>query len=138
MPPPAGGKSQGKPGGPIKPRQWLLGNQFCRGYISSLFAAGGVGKTALRLLQFMSMALDRPLCDQQVFRRSRVLLISLEENDSGDMNFVCDLLMKIATENNIAVDISHHVHKGQIAPGDADAGRSRCAAEREKAGCARR
>jgi hypothetical protein len=52
-----------------------------------------------------------------------VKLHSLEENDSGDMNFVCDLLMKIATENNIAVDIPHHVHKGQIAPGDADAGR---------------
>lgn len=47
----------------------------------------------------------------------------LEENDSGDMNFVCELLMKIAAENNIAVDIPHHVHKGQIAPGDADAGR---------------
>ena len=194
--------SAGMDRGPIKPRPWLLGNQFCRGYISSLFAAGGVGKSALRLLQLMSMALDRPLCGQRVFRRSRVLLISLEdnddelqrriqavllhygierselegwmwcstpigrkialqdhnkrvvgdleksireaierrkpdivaldpfiklhsleENDSGDMNFVCDLLMKIATESDIAVDILHHVHKGQIAPGDADAGR---------------
>jgi RecA-family ATPase len=186
--------SAGVDPGRIKPRQWLLGSQFCRGYISSLFAAGGVGKSALRLLQFMSMALRRPLSGQHVFRRSRVLLISLEdnddelqrrihalllhygierselegwmwcsapigrkialqdhnkrivgeleksireaierrkpdivaldpfiklhsleENDSGDMNFVCDLLMKIATENNIAVDIPHHVHKGQIA-----------------------
>jgi AAA domain len=194
--------SAGMDPGPIKPRRWLLGNQFCRGYISSLFAAGGVGKSALRLLQVMSMALDRPLCGQHVFRRSRVLLISLEdnddelqrriqgvllhygierselegwmwcstpigrkiafqdhnkrvvgdleksireaierrkpdivaldpfiklhsleENDSGDMNFVCDLLVKIATETDIAVDIPHHVHKGQIAPGDADAGR---------------
>jgi hypothetical protein len=194
--------SAGVDPGPIKPRPWLLGNQFCRGFISSLFAAGGVGKSALRLLQFISMALDRPLCGQRVFRRSRVLLISLEdnddelqrriqavllqygierselegwmwcstpigrkialqdhnkrvvgdleksireaierrkpdivaldpfiklhsleENDSGDMNFVCDLLMKIATENNVAIDIPHHVHKGQIAPGDADAGR---------------
>jgi RecA-family ATPase len=67
--------------GPIKPRPWLLGNQFCRGFISSLFAAGGVGKSAVRLLQFMSMALNRPLCGQHVFRRSRALLISLEDND---------------------------------------------------------
>jgi RecA-family ATPase len=52
-----------------------------------------------------------------------IKLHSLEENDSGDMNFVCDLLVKIATETDIAVDIPHHVHKGQIAPGDADAGR---------------
>jgi hypothetical protein len=188
----------------------LLRNRLPSGRYSPLHAAGayqlrrrrGVGKSVLRLLQFISMALDRPLCGQHVFRRSRVLLISLEddndelqrriqavlvhynidraelddwmwcatpigrkiarqdrknrvvgdlekqirdaiarrqpdivaldpfvklhsleENDSGDMNFVCDLLMKIATENNIAVDIPHHVHKGQIAPGDADAGR---------------
>jgi hypothetical protein len=189
--------------GPIPPRQWLLDNQFCRGFISSLVAAGGVGKSALRLVQFISLAIGRPLCGQHVFRRRRVLLISLEdnraelqrrieavllhfriprselkgwlfcatpigsrlaeargkgqrragrlerqirdaiarrqphlvaldpfvklhslnENDSGDMNFACDLLVSIAVETNIAVDIPHHVHKGQIAPGDPDAGR---------------
>jgi hypothetical protein len=180
----------------------LLGNQFCCGFISSLFAAGGVGKSALRLVQFISLALGRSLCGQHVFRRSRVLLISLEddynelqrrieailihfniargdlkgwmfctyvkrskiaelqngrravgplaqqireaiarrkpdlvaldpfvklhgleESDSGDMNFVCDLLTGIAVDDKIAVDIPHHVHKGQLAPGDADSGR---------------
>jgi len=48
---------------------------------------------------------------------------SLEENDSGDMDFVCDLLARMAVEYNIAVDSPHHVHKGQIVPGDADSGR---------------
>src|SRR5262249_16483878 len=175
-------------------------------------AAGGAGKSALRLLQFISMALGRSLCGQHVFRRSRVLLISLEddrdemqrriqavleyydsvlkkrgqpgvnrndlkgwlfcaspklaklavmgrrsrvvgplerqirdainrrkpdiisldpfvkthaleENDSGDMDFVCDLLARLAIEFNIAADSPHHVHKGQIEPGNADAGR---------------
>lgn len=188
--------------GKIPPRQWLLGNQFCSGFISSLFAAGGVGKSALRLVQFLSLALGRSLCGQHVFRRCRVLLISLEddrdelqrrieaalihfgvdrrelagylfcatptgsklaqmekhkriignlehqireaidrrkpdlvaldpfvklhdleENDTGDMSFVCGLLVRMAVETHIAVDIPHHVHKGLIAPGDADAGR---------------
>jgi hypothetical protein len=189
--------------GPIPPRPWLLSNQFCLGFISSLVAAGGVGKSALRLVQIISLATGRPLCGQRVFKRCRVLLISLEddrlelqrriqavllhfgiarselkgwlfcatpigsrlaeaqgkgqrrvgrlerqirdaiarlkpdlvaldpfvklhslnENDSGDMNFVCDLLIRMAVETNIAVDVPHHVHKGQIAPGDADAGR---------------
>jgi hypothetical protein len=188
--------------GPIPPRPWLLDNQFCRGFVSSLVSAGGVGKTALRLLQFISLAINRSLCGQYIFRRSRVLLISLEddrdelqrriqavldhyqvsradlqgwffcttpsgsrlaelegnkrvvgkleqqvrraielykpdlvaidpfvkthslgENNSADMNFVCDLLARIAIENNVAVDVPHHVHKGQIAAGDADAGR---------------
>src|SRR5262249_46470686 len=66
--------------GTIPPRQWLLGNQFCRGFISSIVAAGGAGKSALRLLQFISMATGRPLCGQHVFRRCRVLLISLEDD----------------------------------------------------------
>jgi hypothetical protein len=189
--------------GPIPPRQWLLGNQFCRGFISSIVAAGGAGKTALRLLQFIAMATGRPLSGQTIFRRCRVLLISLEddrdelqrrikavldyygidrkelkdwlfcaspklvklamldgknrrvtgpleqfirdaikrrnpdivsldpfikthaleENDSGDMDFVCDLLARIAIEFNVAVDSPHHVHKGSVEPGNADAGR---------------
>jgi hypothetical protein len=179
-----------------------LANQFCRGFVSSVVAAGGTGKSALRLLQFISLALGRSLCGQHVFHRCRVLVISLEddetelqrrieavllhygvkrsellgwlfcatpkaakiammqnraraigpleqqirdaverrkpdlvsldpfiklhgleENDSGDMDFVCDLLARLAVEFNIAVDSPHHVHKGQIAPGDANAGR---------------
>jgi hypothetical protein len=200
--------------GPIPPRQWLLGNQFCRSFISSIVAAGGVGKTALRLLQFISLATGRNLCGQHVFRRCRVLLISLEddrnelqrrikavldycaekhlmtknelyninraelkgwffcsspklvklaemqnrkriigplereirvavlrykpdllsfdpfikthaleENSSGDMDFVCDLLARLGIEFDIAVDSPHHVHKGLMTPGDADSGR---------------
>src|SRR5262249_54448386 len=64
--------------GPIPPRQWLLANQFCRSFISSLVAAGGIGKSTLRLLQYISLAINRPLSGQHVFRRCRVLLISLE------------------------------------------------------------
>src|SRR5262249_2500097 len=68
--------------GAIPPRQWLLGNQFCCGFISALFAAGGVGKSALRLVQLISLALGRSLCGQPVFRRCRILLISLEDDET--------------------------------------------------------
>ena len=185
--------------GAISPRQWLLGNQFCRSFISSIVAAGGTGKTALRLLQFISLATGRPLCGQHVFRRCGVLLISLEddsdelqrriegvllhyniprselkgwlycanpklskiaeiknkrrvvgpleqqirdaiarcepdiisldpfvkthslqENDSGDMDYVSDLLAQLAVEFDVAIDSPHHVHKGTVTPGDAE------------------
>ena len=201
MPPGLDEWDAGDDPGPIPPRQWLLGNQFCRSFISSIVAAGGTGKSALRLLQFISLALGRPLCGQHVFRRCRVLVISLEddrnemerrikavldhynikrselkgwlfcaspklaklaemknrtriigpleqqlrdaiarrqpdiisldpfikthsleENDLGDMDFVCDLLARMAVEYNIAVDSPHHVHKGQLTPGDAELG----------------
>src|SRR5262245_13190238 len=184
------------------PRQWLLGNQFCRRFLSGIVAPGSTGKSALRLLQCLSLATGKPLSGQHVFRRCRVLVVSLEddrdelrrrlaaarlhhdigpdelkgwlflaapkgfklaeikngsrqigilekmlrqtierirpdlvtldpfiklhaleENDNGAMDFVCDLLVQLAIEYDIAIDVPHHTKKGQIAAGDADAGR---------------
>jgi hypothetical protein len=52
-----------------------------------------------------------------------VRLHGLEENDNGAMDFVCDLLIKLGIEYDIAVDAPHHTKKGQLVAGDADAGR---------------
>jgi hypothetical protein len=189
------------------PREWLLGNQFCRRFLSGVLAPGATGKTALRTLQYLAVATGRPLTGQHVFKRCRVLILSLEdddselrrrlaaarlhheigseelkgwlfcatpkgiklaevkdgarvsgpleamlretiqrrkidllgldpfvklhaleENDNGSMDFVCDLLVKLAIEFNIAVDVPHHTKKGQQTAGDADAGRGASAA----------
>jgi RecA-family ATPase len=49
--------------------------------LSSLFGDGGVGKTALRYVQYVSLAIGRPLlAGEHVFQRCRVLIISLEDN----------------------------------------------------------
>ena len=64
----------------IPPRGWLLGNIFCRRFISSVIAEGGVGKSALRLLQLLSLAIGRSLTGEHVFTRCRVLIVSLEDN----------------------------------------------------------
>lgn len=64
------------------PRGWLLGNVFCRRFLSCLLADGGAGKTALRLAQYLSLASGRCLTGEFVHQRSRVLLVSLE--DDGD------------------------------------------------------
>lgn len=189
------------------PRQWLLGNQFCRGFLSGLLAPGATGKTALRTLQYLALATGRPLTGQHVFKRCRVLLLSLEdddnelrrrlaaarmhhglspddlrgwlfcatpkgirladmkdggmvrgpleamlrqviterqidligldpfvklhgmdENSNSAMNFVSELLVKLAIDLNIAVDVPHHTKKGLQTAGDADAGRGASAA----------
>jgi RecA-family ATPase len=192
---------------PPPPRRWLLGNQFCRRFLSGLVAPGSTGKTALRMLQCLSLAIGRALTGQHVFKRCRVLMVSLEddseemrrrilaarlhygikaadvkgwlfyatpkgiklaeikdrsrqagllekqlrawiekrrpdllmldpfvklhaleENDNSAMDFVCDLLVTLAIEYDIAVDAPHHTKKGQLAPGDPDAGRGGSAA----------
>lgn len=65
---------------PIPPRGWLLGNVFCRQFVSSLIADGGVGKTALRIAQLLSLATGKPLTGDHVFQRCRVLIVSLEDD----------------------------------------------------------
>jgi hypothetical protein len=65
---------------PPPPRGWLLGNTFCRTFLSSLIGAGGVGKTALRYAQAMSLATGRKLTGEHIFQRCRVLIVSLEDD----------------------------------------------------------
>ena len=64
----------------IPPRGWLLGNVFCRRFVSSILADGGSGKTALRIAQALALASGRPITGEQVFQRARVLIISLEDD----------------------------------------------------------
>ncbi len=64
----------------IPPRGWLLGTIFCRRFLSSLIADGGVGKTALRVAQLISLATGRSLTGEHVFQRCRVLIVSLEDD----------------------------------------------------------
>ena len=61
------------------PRGWLLGTSFCRGFASSLLGDGGVGKTAVRYAQMLSLATKRALTGEWVFERCRVLILSLED-----------------------------------------------------------
>jgi hypothetical protein len=70
----------GLDGGFIEPRQWLLGNTFCRRYVSTVVADGGTGKTALRIAQGIALATGRPITGEHVFRRCRVLYVSLEDD----------------------------------------------------------
>jgi hypothetical protein len=64
----------------IDPRPWLLGNTFCCGVVSSLLGEGGAGKSATRMVQYVSIASCRKITHEHVFFRTKVLLLSLEDN----------------------------------------------------------
>jgi AAA domain len=64
---------------PISPREWLLGNAFCREFVSGLIAPGGGSKTSLRLAQALSLTSGRSLTGEQVFVRCNVLFVCLED-----------------------------------------------------------
>jgi AAA domain/Toprim-like len=65
---------------PPPPRGWLLGNVFARTFVSSLLAPGGTGKTAVRYAQCLALASGKPITGEHVFRRARVLIVSLEDD----------------------------------------------------------
>ena len=48
---------------------------------------------------------------------------AVPENDNSGIDEVVSMFVQIGIDCQIAVDFLHHVHKGQIEPGDADAGR---------------
>lgn len=67
---------------PIPPRAWLLGNIFCRRFVSSLVGPGAAGKTAIRIAQLLSLAVGRSLTGEHVFQKCRVLIVCLEDDDA--------------------------------------------------------
>jgi hypothetical protein len=76
-------RSAGRDYGVIPPRQWLLGTNFCLGFLSGLTGAGGTGKTALRILQLIALALDRgDLVEEHVFKRTKALVVCLEDDEA--------------------------------------------------------
>jgi hypothetical protein len=70
----------GEDDAPIPPRGWLLGNTFCRSFISGLLSQGAAGKTAVRIAQALALATGRPLTGEHVFLRCRVLIVCLEDS----------------------------------------------------------
>jgi RecA-family ATPase len=62
------------------PRQWLYGRQLCCHFLSSLVAPGDVGKTTMRLTQAIELGTDHELLGHRIYRRCRVLVVSLEDD----------------------------------------------------------
>jgi hypothetical protein len=53
----------------------------------------------------------------------------VSENDNEAIDYVAGLLTELAIKHRIAVDVPHHMRKGAITAGDADAGRGAGAAK---------
>lgn len=64
----------------LPPRQFLLSTVFCKRNASMLGGPGGIGKTAVRIAQYLALATGKPLTEERVFKRSRVLLLSFEDD----------------------------------------------------------
>jgi len=69
------------------PRDKLLGNTFCKEFLSGLISPGGIGKTSVRLLQAVAVSCGRTdangigISGERVYKRSKVLILCLEDSE---------------------------------------------------------
>jgi hypothetical protein len=56
----------------IPPRQWIYGRHYIRKYVSATVASGGLGKSATKIAEAISMAIGRDLLSNEPIKRQRV------------------------------------------------------------------
>jgi len=65
----------------LSPRPFLLATVFCWGNASILAGEGATSKTSVRIVQYLALATERKLTGEHVFKRSRVLFLSFEDDE---------------------------------------------------------
>lgn len=66
----------------IQPREWILGNWFCREFCSSLIGVGAGGKTAFRIACSLAITANRPdIVGENLFDRVPVLYVCFEDSE---------------------------------------------------------
>jgi hypothetical protein len=98
----------------IPPRGWLLGNRYCRRFLSALIGDGGVGKTALIVAQALALATGRNLTGEYVFHRVNVLLVCLEDDLNEIQRRIAAAMLhhEIPTED-VRGRLRYCAHKGE-------------------------
>ena len=65
---------------PIHKRQWVVGNRLLAGYITAMFAPGGVSKSMFSMITAASVATGRSLTGEEVHKQGKVWLINNEDD----------------------------------------------------------
>jgi len=81
----------------VSPRQWVLGTRLLAGYITAMFAPGGVSKSMFSMITAASIATGRSLTGEQIHKQGKVWLI----NNEDDTDEQYRRLMGIAQHHNI-------------------------------------
>ena len=64
----------------VAPRDWVIGNRLLAGYITAMFAPGGVSKSMFSMVTAVSVATGLPLTNEAVHKQGKVWLINNEDD----------------------------------------------------------
>mgnify|MGYP003672608496 FL=1 len=81
----------------VAPRDWVIGNRLLAGYITAMFAPGGVSKSMFSMVTAVSIATGLPLTKEEVHKQGKVWLINNEDDTDEQIR----RLAGIAQHHNI-------------------------------------
>ena len=81
----------------VSPREWVIGNRLLAGYITAMFAPGGVSKSMFSMVTAVSVATGLKLTNEEVHRKGKVWLINNEDDTDEQLR----RLAGIAQHHNI-------------------------------------
>jgi len=64
----------------IPPRQWMLAQAYCKGFLSSTIGEGAAGKTTTLVARSVALASGREITGEHIFTRCKVLYLTLEDD----------------------------------------------------------
>ena len=85
----------------VSPREWVLGTRLLAGYITAMFAPGGVSKSMFSMITAASIATGRSLTGEVIHKQGKVWLI----NNEDDTDEQYRRLMGIAQHHDIPWEI---------------------------------
>jgi len=78
---------------PTPKRKWVLGNRLLAGYITAMFAPGGVSKSMFSMITAASIATGRSLTGEAVHKQGKVWLINNEDDTDEQIRRLAGIAM---------------------------------------------
>ena len=87
-------------------REWVLGHRLMKGYITAMFAPGGVSKSMFSLLSAVSVASGKPYTGETVHRKGKVWVINNEDDEPEQLRRLAGIVKHHKVEDSVLDNIS--------------------------------
>jgi len=87
-------------------REWVLGHRLMKGYITAMFAPGGVSKSMFSLLSAVSVASGKPYTGETVHRQGKVWVINNEDDEPEQLRRLAGIVKHHKVDDSVLDNIS--------------------------------
>ena len=87
-------------------REWVVGRRLQRGFITAMFAPGGVSKSMFSLLSAVSVASGKPYTGETVHRKGKVWVINNEDDEPEQLRRLAGIVKHHKVDDSVLDNIS--------------------------------